>query len=93
MVIRNLMFALAGLGAAAPAFAGDHVTCDYSGYHCYRAQDGRDLSWYSRYDSDDVYDRGRHVVCDPDGDRCYLSRSWRWNYRQYYRLHGYRWDN
>jgi hypothetical protein len=37
--------------------------------------------------------RYRHLVCDPDGDRCYRSRSYYWDYREYYRRHGYRWDD
>lgn len=32
-------------------------------------------------------------VCDPDGDRCYESESPWWNYREYYRRHGYRWED
>jgi hypothetical protein len=35
------------------------------------------------------YDDG--FVCDPDGDRCYRSDSPYWDYREYYRRHGYRW--
>lgn len=38
------------------------------------------------------YDRG-YRVCDSDGDRCYLSSNPYWDYRQYYRNHGYRWDD
>lgn len=101
--MRNTAWLAAGVVALAvvgvPASAGERALyCDGSGYHCYRIQRDEDQSrwrgevpWYSRYDDD--YDGGRHMVCDPDGDRCYLSRSWRWNYRQYYRLHGYRWDD
>jgi len=32
-------------------------------------------------------------VCDPDGDRCYESDSPWWHYREYYRRHGYRWED
>jgi hypothetical protein len=35
------------------------------------------------------YDDG--FVCDPDGDRCYRSDGGYWDYREYYRRHGYRW--
>lgn len=39
-----------------------------------------------------AYDRpGLRRVCDPDGDRCYFSRARWWNYREYYRVHGYHW--
>jgi hypothetical protein len=31
------------------------------------------------------------VVCDPGGDRCYRSSEPYWNYRTYYRRHGYQW--
>lgn len=101
----HILAALLSL-TALPAFAGDggRVYCDDAADRCYRLQRDKaddyrsgdrwqnDYRWDSRYDDAD-YDRGRHAVCDPDGDRCYLSRSWRWDYRQYYRLHGYRWDN
>jgi hypothetical protein len=30
-------------------------------------------------------------ACDPDGDRCYRSLSPYWDYREYYRRHGYHW--
>jgi hypothetical protein len=95
MVLRNTLFAFVGLVALSntPAWAGNRIHCDQSGYRCYPVQRASDRPWYSRYDDDDDYDRGRHMVCDPDGDRCYLSRSWHWNYRQYYRLQGYRWDH
>lgn len=32
-------------------------------------------------------------VCDPDGDRCYESDGPWWHYREYYRRHGYRWED
>ena len=31
------------------------------------------------------------IVCDSDGDRCYGSSAPYWNYREYYRRHGYHW--
>lgn len=73
--------------------------CDDGGYRCIRVQNSDDWRsedhWWSRYDRDDRrdYGRDRHVVCDPDGDRCYESRGWRWNYREYYRRHGYHWND
>lgn len=36
---------------------------------------------------------GEHLVCDGDGDRCYHSSEPYWNYREYYRIHGYHWDD
>ncbi len=33
----------------------------------------------------------RDNVCDPDGDRCYRSEGSHWDYREYYRRHGYEW--
>lgn len=39
------------------------------------------------------YDSGWRTVCDPDGDRCYRSASDYWNYREYYRRLGYRWND
>lgn len=105
-VNASILAALLSL-TAVPAFAGEdgRIYCDDDTSRCYRAQRGNDdeyrsgdrwqsdYRWHSRYDEGDDYDRGRHTVCDPDGDRCYSSRGWRWDYRQYYRLHGYRWDN
>jgi hypothetical protein len=49
-----------------------------------------------RYDEngyDGRYYHGHHkfIVCDSDGDRCYRSSRRHWNYRKYYRHHGYRW--
>lgn len=64
---------------------------DYDGDHPrYRKSCGSDRCR-------DGYDRGGYDgsrtfrVCDSDGDRCYGSTSPYWNYREYYRRHGYRW--
>lgn len=49
---------------------------------------------YDRYDGryDDSYRYHRsYSACDPDGDRCYSSNSPYWDYREYYRRHGYSW--
>ena len=35
---------------------------------------------------------GGHLVCDSYGDRCYESSTPYWNYRDYYRVHGYHWN-
>jgi hypothetical protein len=63
----------------------------YDGRYGYRHERGG----YDRYDG--YYGRGGydrdHRVCDSDGDRCYSSRSPYWDYRQYYRNHGYRWQD
>jgi hypothetical protein len=76
---------------------------DYDGgYRDYDRDDGyyggyRDYDRYypARYGGYDGYGyrHHRHYVCDPDGDRCYRSRSYYWNYREYYRRHGYRWED
>lgn len=103
--MRNTLLIMGLCGAAlcaavVPARAGDRdYYCDESGYRCIRVQNSdawrRDDHWWSRYDRDERrdYDRDRHVVCDPDGDRCYESRGWSWNYREYYRRHGYHWND
>lgn len=61
-----------------------------------------------RYDDRDDYDgddrayrdrgygpagSGGYKVCDSDGDRCYGSSEPRWDYREYYRRQGYRWQD
>jgi hypothetical protein len=33
------------------------------------------------------------MICDSDGDRCYPSHRTRWNFRDYYRRLGYRWND
>ena len=82
-----------------------HVVCDRDGDHCYRIQERGDdwQNWrsddYDRYhdwDRNNDWDRDyhrMHDVCDSDGDRCYLSESDYWNYREYYRIHGYHWGD
>jgi hypothetical protein len=39
------------------------------------------------------YGGGSHYVCDTYGDRCYSSYAPYWDYREYYRRHGYRWND
>ncbi|MDE2112473.1 MAG: hypothetical protein KGJ79_15115 [Alphaproteobacteria bacterium] len=78
-----------------------HVVCDRDGDHCYRTE-ARGDDWHHGHDyySDHNWDHGRdwdrgyhhmRYVCDTDGDRCYRSGSDYWNYREYYRIHGYHW--
>lgn len=86
---------------AAPAVAGDHtyLYCDDAGYHCYRSYHDDEHGFYQR----DLYRSGYfhpekdfsgwHQVCDPDGDRCYVSRRNYWDFHEYYRRHGYHWEN
>jgi hypothetical protein len=65
--------------------------CDDRDYerHGYRyEEDGYD--WRYR---DDDYSRGDYRVCDSDGDRCYRSGEPFWDYREYYRRHGYHWES
>ncbi len=67
----------------------------------YRPDSRYDREDYRDGDRDDYrdgyyregYDRDWHTVCDPDGDRCYRSSSGYWNYREYYRRLGYRWQD
>jgi len=49
---------------------------------------------YGDWDSwdNDGYHRW-HTVCDSGGDRCYRSPTYDWDYREYYRLHGYHWGD
>jgi hypothetical protein len=94
---------LAVAATVQPAVAGDDgAYCDDSGYHCYRVRRDDDSDYYRRdgyydggygrdYGRD--YDGDRHYVCDSDGDRCYSSRGRYWNFHEYYRRHGYHWDD
>ena len=94
------------LGMPIPAHAGGYddgrIYCDDSGYRCYRARRDDDDSYWNRDDwrgdrdgdyRDRDWDWGRHEVCDSDGDRCYSTSGRYWNYREYYRRHGYRWND
>ena len=72
----------------------------YWGGHGYHSGYGYDRGYrrhygYRRHDYghgyDSDYGSGGFVVCDPDGDRCYRSGEPYWNYRTYYRRHGYHW--
>ena len=100
-VLKIPAFAILIAFATVPAVAGDygHLYCDDTGYRCYRVgRDNEDIfhrrdlyrSDYFRRD----FDRDRlHEVCDPDGDRCYASRRHYWDFHEYYRRHGYRWED
>ncbi len=46
--------------------------------------------YYGGYGPD--YGGYGHLVCDNAGDRCYRTNAPGWNYREYYRQHGYSWD-
>jgi len=54
----------------------------YGGY----GQSPYDNGYYGGYDSG-----YGHLVCDNAGSRCYRTNAPYWNYREYYRQHGYRW--
>jgi hypothetical protein len=79
----------------------DYSDGSYGGEPTYdNRYDNRDDNGYyggyddhgSGYEGDfDPYDRGQ-LVCDSSGDRCYSGASPYWDYREYYRLHGYHWD-
>ncbi|MBV8978244.1 MAG: hypothetical protein JO261_08090 [Alphaproteobacteria bacterium] len=68
--------------------AGSYFDGGYDG-------DGYHGGYYrDRYDGDGHYGYGyRHVVCDSDGDRCYRTYRDCWDYREYYRRHGYHWED
>jgi hypothetical protein len=60
--------------------------------------DGDDGRYDGRYYEGGYYRDGDwrhelHLVCDSDGDRCYRTHDRWWNYREYYRRHGYHWDD
>lgn len=88
---------------AAESYARLACDCDGPVYygHDYDRYDGRyrRARYDDRYDRDyypsryDGYDGYRGYVCDSDGDRCYRSSGSYWNYREYYRRHGYRWND
>ncbi|MDE2181452.1 MAG: hypothetical protein KGJ78_00370 [Alphaproteobacteria bacterium] len=99
------LLTLVTMGASAPpalAASDGRLYCDNDGDHCYRVErydrggyydsDYSDRNHYRFYQDFDN-DRGTYRVCDSDGDRCYLSREPYWNYREYYRRHGYHWDD
>ncbi len=81
------------------AYGCEAIHCNDTGDRCYRVSgyggygEGRYYrSGYRAYGGDGDYE-GLHTVCDSDGDRCYRSDEPYWNYREYYRRHGYRWSH
>lgn len=80
-----------------------HIHCNSTGDRCYRYEGYADRAGHSdckacRDEGPDGGYRvraepGAHLLCDSDGDRCYTSYARRWNYRDYYRHRGYRWDD
>lgn len=97
------LLALSAVGLTAQSASADdfygRVRCDRDGDRCYRVQrdddDYRSTRWRrERYDDGYSYSYSDyHTVCDSDGDRCYRSRGSYWNYREYYRRHGYHWED
>lgn len=89
------LVASAGTAMATPLRIAD-CGCGY-GYDYPGAYGYDDLSYYQD-DRDGYWHDGdwgngyRHYVCDPDGDRCYISSRGYWDYHEYYRRHGYRWQ-
>lgn len=76
-------------------YRGDYYRSDYSGEGDYDRSD-YDRGYYGpRYRPYSYAGYGYYgrLVCDSDGDRCYRSDSPFWNYREYYRRHGYHWTN
>ena len=76
----------------------------YGGYDNYAPSPSYDDNgYYGGYDNyAPSYDNGyyggndsysaAHLVCDNEGSRCYRSYAPYWDYREYYRIHGYRWN-
>jgi hypothetical protein len=68
----------------------------YGGYDNYgdddQVYDGAYGGYGSGYGSYGGYDNGARVVCDSAGTRCYQSSTPYWDYHEYYRVHGYRWN-
>jgi hypothetical protein len=67
-------------GYAAPAYGTPPVN-NYNGGAPYAYSNG----YYGGYGPG-------NYVCDSEGDRCYQSSSPYWDFHEYYRLHGYRWN-
>ena len=71
-------------GGYSPYYGGNYGSGYYGGYG--PSDSGYYGGYYGGYD-------GWHLVCDSDGDRCYRSLSPFWNFREYYRIHGYHWND
>jgi hypothetical protein len=97
---RRLVPAFAAILAATALSAcayDDGYYRHHHGYGYYGRDDGG-YDVYPRYRHNDYgyeddYGYGSYRVCDPDGDRCYRSGSPHWDYKEYYRRHGYRWHD
>jgi len=98
-----IVASFATLAATAPAAAGNVATrcgydgceaihCNYTGDRCHHIDGDYDRVGYRGDDYGSGYGYGQ-LVCDSDGDRCYRSSEPYWNYREYYRRHGYRWNS
>jgi hypothetical protein len=100
-----LLIGFAALATARPVDAGStatrceahgcvHIHCNSTGDRCFRYADGHSVSpfedRYFRYGG--ATDQS-HLTCDSDGDRCYPSQGAQWNFREYYRRLGYRWND
>jgi hypothetical protein len=83
---------------------GGYTNGDYGGYDNYAQSPSYDDNGYyggynnaaptydnGYYGGNDSYSAAR-LVCDNEGTRCYSSYTPYWDYREYYRIHGYRWD-
>jgi hypothetical protein len=64
----------------------------YGGYDNYGPDDQVYDGSYGGYGAYGGYDSGARVVCDSEGTRCYQSYTPYWDYREYYRVHGYHWN-
>src|SRR5580698_5835229 len=69
-----------------------NYTGNYGGYDNYGDDDQVYDGAYGGYGSYGGYDSGARTVCDSEGTRCYQSYTPYWDYREYYRIHGYRWN-
>jgi hypothetical protein len=100
-----LLIGFAALTSACPAEAGStatrcnaqgcvHIHCNSTGDRCFRYADGHRVAPFE--DRNFRYGGAPDpspLTCDSDGDRCYPSLGARWNFREYYRRLGYRWND
>lgn len=89
--------ALAGSTATrCDAHGCTHIHCNATGDRCYRYDDPDGRSGRSGCAGcGETFARVGQTsrrLCDSDGDRCYVSQGRQWDYREYYRRHGYRWE-
>ncbi|HUO93759.1 MAG TPA: hypothetical protein VMU22_12595 [Rhizomicrobium sp.] len=95
-----------GYGGYGGYYGGRYIGNEYAGTgafngHRYVGNEYAGTGIFSRYGNGYYggyggyyggYGAGLHFVCDPDGDRCYSTTAPFWDYREYYRRHGYHWD-